>query len=96
MALGGGSATPKGQTHFKNKFFFGPWGWSTTPKGHVVASATLDWPVWGGYGSTWVAGHLIVFIFYFSFLLFFFFFFFLKKKLKNILLIIYSGTCDTV
>jgi hypothetical protein len=33
VALGGGLAHPKGQTHFKNNFFLGSWGWPNHPQG---------------------------------------------------------------
>jgi hypothetical protein len=68
LALGGGSATPKGQTHFKNKCFFALGGGSCSGFGHP-RPASLRW-LKPPYGSTWVAGHLIVL----SFILIFYYF----------------------
>jgi hypothetical protein len=51
QALGGGPATPKGQTHSSVFFFFffvAFRGGRTTPKGLGVASATPIRPIWGG------------------------------------------------
>jgi hypothetical protein len=46
LALRGGSATPKGQTHYlKKKNGFGPWGWLPPPTGPKGWPLAKQWPL---------------------------------------------------
>jgi hypothetical protein len=62
--MGVASTTLKGQTYFKNKNFWSLGVAEPPPR----AMRWLRPP----HGSTWMAGHPIVFIFYFSFFIFIF------------------------
>jgi hypothetical protein len=84
MALGGGSATPKGQTHLKKKKkknLLGPWGWPIHPQGPRGGFGHPRPAIWGGRSHPFailgwpatpfgMAGHPLYF-----FKVFFFFFF---------------------
>jgi hypothetical protein len=76
MALGGGSATPKGQTHFFKKIIiihFGPWGGQSTPQGPRGGFGHPRQAVWGGRSHPFaILGHPLwdgwpLLIFFFNF-----------------------------